>query len=178
MKKVIHQAAFLMLVSIVLCIMPYRADANEKEPMTLFLERVYVDGVVSQEMIKSPSMTKKQLMKKYKNWRLLKETDQELVFRTSIDDISPILKDNGYVGLSVNGILSAFEGKPASSQHIIQSFFQIDIKRLESYQHEQLKKGIRVQSKDEYLSLINFYKIYQLQQRPLSIKQPFFSMVK
>ncbi|MES9773465.1 BofC C-terminal domain-containing protein, partial [Priestia megaterium] len=54
--------------------------------------------------------------------------------------------------------------------HIIQSFFQIDIKRLESYQHEQLKKGIRVQSKDEYLSLINFYKIYQLQQRPLSIK--------
>jgi forespore regulator of the sigma-K checkpoint len=75
-KKVIHQAAFLMLVSIVLCIMPYRADANEKEPMTLFLECVYVDGVVSQEMIKSPSMTKKQLMKKYKNWRLLKETDQ------------------------------------------------------------------------------------------------------
>ena len=51
-------SSFLMLVSIVLCIMPYRADANEKEPMTLFLERVYVDGVVSQEMIKSPSMTK------------------------------------------------------------------------------------------------------------------------
>lgn len=64
MKKVIHQAAFLMLVSVVLCIMPYRADANEKEPMTLFLERVYVDGVVSQEVIKSPSMTKKTINEK------------------------------------------------------------------------------------------------------------------
>ena len=124
-------SSFLMLVSIVLCIMPYRADANEKEPMTLFLERVYVDGVVSQEMIKSPSMTKT-INEKYKNWRLLKETDRELVFRTSIDDISPILKDNGYVGLSVNGILSAFEGKPASSQHIIQSFFKLTSKGLKA----------------------------------------------
>lgn len=69
-------------------------------------------------------------MKKYKNWRLLKETDQELVFRTSIDDISPILKENGYVGLSVNGILSALKANQLRRSTLYNRFFKLTSKGL------------------------------------------------
>ncbi|TYR82288.1 bypass-of-forespore protein C [Priestia megaterium] len=169
MKRVIHQITIVFTISIcVVGMMNQLVKAEEMKPVTLFLERVYVDGVVSQEMIKRPYMTKEEAMSEYRNWRLIKESDTELIFRTSVDDISPLLKENGYVGLSVNGILSTFEGRPANSSHIIQSFFQIDVERLESYQQEQLKKGIRIETKDDYVSLINFYKMYKIKKRPLS----------
>ncbi|MBM7701389.1 BofC C-terminal domain-containing protein [Priestia iocasae] len=162
MKKLIHQVTLISVIvvgSYLASVQLVFADNNQ--PVTIFLERVYVDGVVSQEVMKKVNMTKAEIEQHYREWRLLKETDTELVFRTSVDDISPLLKTNGYVGISIDGILSIYEGKPEQSQRVIQSFFQIDVDRLESYQHQQLKSGIRIRSKDEYVSLINFYKMFE-----------------
>lgn len=140
-----------------------KAEAYTSEDgVTVFLERVYVDGVVSQEVIHHSHSSKEDLLRVYEPWRLIKESDDELVLRTYVDDISPLLKANGYFGISVDNILSIYEGEPNQSTKVIQSFFQIDVEKLESYHRQKLKKGIRVHSKDEYVALMQFFKGYSL----------------
>lgn len=151
----------VLLVCIGLFAENAKVAANE-EKLTVFLERVYVDGVVIQEVIRHADGPRQRILDNYDQWTLVKETENELVLRTYIDDISPLLKTNGYFGISVENILSLYEGKPNHSTKVIQSFFQIDVEKLESYHREELKKGIRVHSKAEYISLMNFFKNYAL----------------
>lgn len=139
----------------------YGAENEKPHRTTILLERVYLDGIVGEEEIEQKNMTKETAVSEYKEWRLVAEFDDELIFRTHVDDISPLLKTNGYFGVSGEGILSVYEGVPTSQQQkVIQSFFQLDINKLESRQHEQLQNGIRIHSKDQYLALLNFYKPY------------------
>ena len=80
-----------------------------------------------------------------------------------IDDISPLLKSNGYFGITEEGILTIFDGKPDEQSKIIQSFYQIDVEKLESHQHNLLKNGIKVFSKDEYEQVLEAFKPYSAQ---------------
>jgi forespore regulator of the sigma-K checkpoint len=167
MHILIHQRKGMLcfITALFVCIILFaenaKAAVNEEE-FTVFLERVYVDGVVSQEVIRHVGHPRQEILDNYGQCRLVKETEDELVLRAYIDDISPLLKTNGYFGISVGNILSIYEGKPNHSTKVIQSFFQIDVEKLESYHREELKKGIRVHSKDEYVSLMNFFKDYAL----------------
>lgn len=42
-----------------------------------------------------------------------------------MDDISPLSKVNGYIGVSDNGVISTFHGRPESASEPIQSFFKL-----------------------------------------------------
>ncbi|WP_374058287.1 BofC C-terminal domain-containing protein [Thermaerobacillus caldiproteolyticus] len=130
--------------------------------MNVILERMYLDGEVSEEIREETVVSMKDIWKKYEGWQLVDMDDEQIVFQKTINDISPLLKANGYFGLTKNGTLSIFEGKPNKSSRVIQSFFQIDIKKLESRQHEQLKKGIRVISKSQYKDIIETYRHFAL----------------
>lgn len=130
--------------------------------MRVILERVYLDGEVSEEVINETVVSMKDIWRKYKGWQLVNMDDEQIVFQKSLDDISPLSKANGYFGLTEDGTLSIFEGKPNESSRVIQSFFQIDIKKLESHQHEQLKKGIRVVSKSRYRDILETYRHFVL----------------
>ncbi|BDG46330.1 intercompartmental signaling factor BofC [Parageobacillus sp. KH3-4] len=132
--------------------------------MTIVLERQYLDGEVSEETKEETVVSMKDIWKKYKGWQLVNMDDETLVFRKTVNDISPLLKTNGYFGITEDGTLSIFEGKPAHSKRIIQSFFQIDVKKLESRQHKQLKQGIRVVSKSQYQDIIETYRHFALMQ--------------
>ena len=46
---------------------------------------------------------------------------------------------------------------------IIQSFFQIDIKKLEGKKQEELKKGIPIKSKEDYDKVLKALKPYSIQ---------------
>lgn len=130
--------------------------------MTVILERQYLDGEVSEETKKETVVSMKDIWKKYKGWQLVNMDDETLVFRQTVNDISPLSKANGYFGITEDGTLSIFEGKPVHSTRIIQSFFQIDVKKLESRQHKQLKQGIRVVSKSRYQDIIETYRHFAL----------------
>ncbi|WP_027407937.1 intercompartmental signaling factor BofC [Anoxybacteroides tepidamans] len=133
-----------------------------KAEMTVILERMYLDGEVSEEVKKEAVASMKDLWEKYKGWQLVDLDDKQIVFQKTVHDISPLLKANGYFGLTEDGTLSIFEGKPSKSSRVIQSFFQIDIKRLESHQQQRLKKGIRVVSKARYQDIIETYRPFAL----------------
>jgi forespore regulator of the sigma-K checkpoint len=128
--------------------------------MTIILERMYLDGEVSEEIREEAVTSMKEIWKKYKGWQLVNMDDEQIVFQKNMNDISPLAKANGYFGMTEDGTLSIFEGKPDESSRVIQSFFQIDVEKLESHQHEKLKKGIRVHSKANYERVLETYKSF------------------
>jgi forespore regulator of the sigma-K checkpoint len=70
-----------------------------------------------------------------------------------------LLKTNGYFGITHKGVLSIFNGRPEQSK-IIQSFFQIDIKKLESNKQKELLDGIPIKTKDRYVHVLETFKPY------------------
>ncbi|MFJ5715508.1 BofC C-terminal domain-containing protein [Neobacillus sp. NPDC093127] len=141
-----------------------RQSQQKVEPLniTVILERVYLDGEISQEVIHETCWSMENFWARYDQWQLTGTDESTYVFRKQVDDISPLLKANGFFGISENGVLTIFNGRPDQSR-IIQSFFQIDIKRLESNKQEQLIQGIPIRSKDQYVQVLETFKPYSVE---------------
>jgi forespore regulator of the sigma-K checkpoint len=159
---------FLSLFVIVL-IPKIEASTVPQEPLQveIILQRAYLDGEISEEKIVEKIWSMEQFWVKYEQWELVDTYDQGLVFKKQMDDISPLLKANGYFGITDDGTLTIFNGRPHQT-NIIQSFFQINIDKLESRKHLQLKKGIPIKTKDRYVQVLETLKPYY---KPLKIKQ-------
>ncbi|RDI44126.1 intercompartmental signaling factor BofC [Falsibacillus pallidus] len=138
-------------------------DSSEKADIhvSILLERVYLDGEMSEETVDESIISMEEFWDKYQHWQLVDVEDGTITFQKRINDISPLLKSNGYFGLSEDGTLSIFNGKPDQS-NLIQSFFQIDMRRLESSTQKKLMNGIPIKNKYDYTSVLETY-------RPLSI---------
>ncbi len=125
------------------------------------LIRKYVNGEVSEEVINETILSMEDFWAKYAEWNLVEMDEGKIVFEQKIDDISPLIKMNGYFGITDDGTLTIFNGKPDDA-HIIQSFFQIDVKKLEGRKHKQLQKGIPVKSKEDYKEILETLKHYSV----------------
>ncbi|MFJ8529762.1 BofC C-terminal domain-containing protein [Bacillus sp. NPDC094106] len=140
-------------------------DVTEKEPqVTILLERMYLDGEASEEIFTEKVANLEQFLKQYKDWQLVDRDDVQIVLQKKIDDISPLLKTSGYFGVSNEGILQIFNGVP-NRDNAIHSFFQIDMKKLESYERAELKRGIRIKSKERFVKTIEKMKQYAVQSK-------------
>lgn len=75
------------------------------------------------------------------------------------------VSSNSYIGLDEHDVLSLFEGPPHDDK-VIRSFFQIDVKYLESSLPpevvEQLYKGIQVTNLSEYNSVLSTFSDYAI----------------
>ncbi|MGG2095295.1 BofC C-terminal domain-containing protein [Bacillus sp. S13(2024)] len=137
-------------------------NAVEQEPqITIMLQRIYLDGEVSQEIFRDKVVHLEKLLEQYKEWQLVDRDDVQVVLQKRIDDISPLLKTSGYFGVSKEGILQIFNGVP-ETDNVIHSFFQIDMKKMESYQRERLKRGIRVKSKERFVEVMKDMEQYYM----------------
>ncbi len=130
----------------------------------VILERVYLDGEVSEEQMEEKIWSMEQFWSKYDQWQVVDMDDKSVVFRKHVDDISPLLKANGYFGITDDGVLTIYYGKP-QKYNIIQSFFQLDIGKLESTRHEELKEGIPIKNKDRYVEVLETFKNYTVQEK-------------
>lgn len=126
------------------------------------LQSIYVDGELTEEIIFKETASLDEVIKQYMDWELMKQTDKELVFQKQINDISPLLKVNGYFGVTEDGVLSIFNGKPTDSD-VIHSFFQINVEMLEVKKQNELGKGIRVNDREQYESVLEAFKPYMQQ---------------
>ncbi|OZM58012.1 regulator [Lottiidibacillus patelloidae] len=129
--------------------------------LKVVLKRIYLDGETSEEVIKQTIWSMDDFWAQYEDWQLLDQKEGQVTFKQHIDDISPLLKANGYFGIDQEGRLSIYKGNPAADE-VIQSFFQIDLEKLESKLKEQLKEGIVIISKDQYSQLLQSLKEYEV----------------
>lgn len=162
MNRTYQSALLLLSLSLFLFVGSQALAKNDKdEKMTILLERIYVDGVTEEEIIEVNSENRARMYEKFKNWELIDEQDDQVVFQKEVDDISPLLKENGYIGMDREGILSIYEGEPhQKSTRVIQSFFQLDVEMMQSFDYKKLEDGIRIQTKEQYTALLNFYKTF------------------
>ncbi|MBW8348236.1 intercompartmental signaling factor BofC [Bacillus sp. IITD106] len=139
---------------------------KNEDPLLLnvVLKRKYLDGEVSEETVKETIWALEDFWAKYEAWQLVDMDEEKLVFEMVVDDISPLLKLNGFFGITEDGTLSIFNGTPDQAD-IIQSFFQIDIKKLEGNKQLQLKKGIPVKTKEIYTEVLETMKQYSLEKQ-------------
>jgi forespore regulator of the sigma-K checkpoint len=153
----------------IFALIPQAEAAESKEPyqVEIVLQRVYLDGEISEEKITEKIWSMENFWLKYDQWELVDTYVNGLVFKKQVDDISPLLKANGYFGITEDGTLTIFNGRPHQT-NIIQSFFQINIEKLESRKHHQLKKGIPIKTKDRYVQVLETFKPYYM---PLKMKQ-------
>jgi forespore regulator of the sigma-K checkpoint len=140
---------------------------QQQQPITkplerkVILQRVYVDGEMSEETQIVKILAMEDFWADYRDWQLIDQNEERIIFQKTENDISPLLKANGFFGIAGNGTLSIFNGKPQKSQ-IIQSFFQIDVKKLETNKQQELQKGIPILNKGRYKKVIEAYKPYSL----------------
>ncbi|NHC39471.1 regulator [Bacillus sp. MM2020_1] len=140
---------------------PQPQEKTEPLSMTVILERVYLDGEISQEVVHETCWSMENFWAKYDQWQLTDMDDSTMFFRKQVNDISPLLKANGFFGVTEDGVLTIFNGRP-DQLRIIQSFFQIDIKKLESSKQEELIQGIPIKTKDRYVEVLETFKPYSL----------------
>ncbi|WP_243290725.1 intercompartmental signaling factor BofC [Bacillus sp. FJAT-47783] len=126
------------------------------------LERIYMDGEKSEELKEETIWSMEDFWSQYAEWQLITQNEDKIVFQKYIDDISPLLKTNGYFGIQEDGTLSIFNGRPVDTHNIIQSFFQIDVGKLETSRHQELKNGIPIKNKNQYLEVIETFKQYSI----------------
>jgi forespore regulator of the sigma-K checkpoint len=133
-------------------------------PLTLevHLRRIYLDGDESLEIVEETIWSMEDFWAQYEDWQLVDQGEQRILFVKEVNDISPVLKMNGYFGITKGGVLTIFEGSP-DNQEVIQSFFQIDVKKVESYLQEQLEDGIPVKSKENYETVLKEFQQYTSQ---------------
>ena len=134
-------------------------NGNIEETMefTVILERIYIDGERSEETIVEKAASLEELTREYEEWELVGANGNRLILMQHVEDISPLLKANGYFGISGDDVLTIFNGRPDENQ-IINSFFQIDLGKLESRKRIELENGIQVKSKDEFESVLEAFK--------------------
>lgn len=156
--KVRFLACFVMLFFSYTCI-GAAAVPVENDQLQVILQREYLDGELSEEKITEWVWSIEEFKNKYRDWKIIEQTKDHIVLHKMENDISPLLKTNGYFGITEDGTLSIYNGKPEEDK-IIHTFFQIDVGKLEVYQQEELQQGIQIISKDQFNSLMKEYREY------------------
>ncbi|WP_100406570.1 intercompartmental signaling factor BofC [Bacillus solitudinis] len=133
---------------------------NEAATIEVILEREYLDGELSEERVQETIWSMEDFWAYYQDWMLIDQSEERIIFRQRVNDISPLLKVNGYFGISEDGTLNIYEGNPNNAQ-IIQSFFQVDTTKLKSRQHLDLKNGIPVESREHYNEVLHVFSQYK-----------------
>ena len=165
-KLTINKKAYFSVAVCVACLFSltiFQEKGNAAGPATpifkITLQSIYVDGELTEEIIFKETASMDEVISQYMDWELVKQTDKELVFQKQINDISPLLKANGYFGVTEDGVLSIFNGKPTDSD-VIHSFFQINVEMLEVKKQNELGRGIRVNDREQYESVLEAFKPY------------------
>ena len=155
----------LVFVSLFMASAPFGKAAptagENSGSFTVILEHHYLDGETREEFISHRGRDLSEIIKKYRGWILVDLGIGHIRLKKYVDDISPLLKANGFFGVTDEGILSTFDGEPTDG-NVIQSFFQIDLGKLESGTQQKLRKGIPVRSKDEFLEVLKAFQPYQV----------------
>ncbi len=125
----------------------------------------YVVGKDSIIEVKENLETTEELKKKYVDWKITRVSPGEIVFEKEVEDIAPELKVESYFSLGPDGYLTLYHGN-LNDNEIIQTFFRIDIEKLESSLPnepiKQLYDGIPIQDLAEYNSVLSTFSEFAL----------------
>ncbi|MBE3554912.1 MAG: BofC C-terminal domain-containing protein [Thermicanus sp.] len=126
---------------------------------------IYEVGPVEEEVKKLPYSELENLKKKYGNLTPYGANGDRFIVEKRVEDLSPFIKERGKLGLTKEGMLMLYTGSDIDPQ-VIETFFRIDVKRMESSLPQEevnlLRQGIPVHSLAEFNSILSTYGEYAL----------------
>ena len=131
---------------------------------TVHLQTTYVSGEEVQTLsgVKSPAQLIA-LIEEHPGWDGWIGQEGDLWLEQRVNDLSPLIKKEAYIGVDEQGNLTLFKGPPAGEE-VLKTFFQIDMGSMKSSLPEeiwkQLHEGIRVQDIGEYNSVLSTFSDY------------------
>lgn len=129
------------------------------------LHRAYLCGDETRQLGKHTTAEAMNLIKAHREWSATFDAEGQVTVEETVDDLSPECRKSAYMAIDPVGYLSLFDGPPEKKK-VIRTFFQLDVKSLESsFSKERLKElanGIRVSDKDEYNSVLSTFGEYAL----------------
>ncbi|MGB7998700.1 MAG: BofC C-terminal domain-containing protein [Anaerobacillus sp.] len=133
-------------------------QSEERGPLEVevILKTNYADGISTQQTVYETIWAMEDFWSEYADWQLVDQEEGRMVFERNIEDISPVSKENGHFGLTEDGVLTIFDGNP-SDDKVIQTFFQIDVGKLESSRRQQLMDGIPIESWYQFEDVIQSF---------------------
>lgn len=154
-------------------VMPPATDQGEKEIATTLAPKVvevitrtiYEVGPAEEEIRKLPIAELENLKEEYGNLIPYGNHKDRYLVERKVRDLSPKVKEEGKIGLTEDGMLILYSGDE-EERKVIETFFQINIERMESSlpqeEVEQIRKGIPIHSLAEYNSILSTYGEYAL----------------
>jgi len=129
-------------------------SVQSPQMVNVHLEKTFIDGVKIVNISKTHFISLENILTKYSGFRLSKCNERDVFLSKKIDDLSPISKTAGIIGLKDGNVLTLYNGNPKENK-IIQTFFQIDINALEADAAKKLNQGIRITNKNQYEMLLH-----------------------
>ncbi|RCW66424.1 BofC C-terminal domain-containing protein [Saliterribacillus persicus] len=123
--------------------------------MKVIIQKHYIDGQIEEDSFNEVIESMQDFWSMYSGFEVVDQTQEEIIFKQEINDISPTIKENGYFGLQ-NNILTIFEGKP-TEERVIDAFYPVSTDELKSSTYENLEKGIKIDSKKTFLQILKRY---------------------
>ncbi len=129
------------------------------------IQKKYIAGPMVEEKQEYSTEELEEIVTIFSNMEMVEQGTDYLVFVQEIDDLSPVLKESGFFALDHSGMLHLYQGE-AKDENIIQTFFQLDMGRLETTlpveEYMQLREGIHISSLAEYNSVLSTYSEYAM----------------
>lgn len=129
------------------------------------IQKKYIAGPMIEEKQEYSAEELDHIVTSFSNLEMVERGDNYVVFSQEVADLSPVLKESGFFALDNYGVLHLYQGE-AKNENIIQTFFQLDLERLESTlpveEYMQLREGIHISSLAEYNSVLSTYSEYAM----------------
>ncbi len=136
----------------------------------------YVCGTETLSLGTLSSQQLESLLKQHPDWKGRLNTRGEVWLERKVEDLSELCKQHAYMGMSMDGQLTLFEGPP-KKEKVIRTFFQLDVGSMETALpegvYEQLQQGIRVQDMNEYNSVISTFSDFAVERTQRVLKQQY-----
>jgi forespore regulator of the sigma-K checkpoint len=140
-----------------------------------YLLKSYVCGEERSQLGLQTSEQLLNMQMKHPGWLLSLSANGEVTFTEKIEDLSPSCKEKAVFGIDGSSNLSLFNGTPAKD-NVIRTFFQLNIKHLESSLPrdtvQQLREGIRISDLEEYNSVLSTFSDYALEETERAMTRP------
>ncbi|MNC09511.1 hypothetical protein D3C76_414090 [compost metagenome] len=140
--------------------------AISKEPVsrTVHLKTTYISGEEIETLPGDQSIVQlKQVIAAHPDWNGWISSDGDLWMEHTVNDLSPLIKKDAFIGVDEHGNLTLFKGPPADEK-VLKTFFQMDMGSMKSSLPDdildQLHEGIRVQDVEEYNSVLSTFSDY------------------
>ncbi|MCZ1183002.1 hypothetical protein CHH77_05310 [Shouchella clausii] len=127
--------------------------ANPPNATEVLRETVFADGNIRTERVEETIWAIDDFWAEYEEWQLVDQSNHFVHFRKTILDLSPEVKEDGYLGIDADRGIVLYTGAQEAGQ-IVTRYSEIEAAKLSESDVAALEQGIRIESLEHLQNLL------------------------